>query len=114
MLDPMLERAERLQVFQIAYVMTDEGVIAARQAESVFEFRAAGQNLTRESEGGLQGAGRVAARAAQDHLFVPARANHRIIRADVNAPVVKQKVIGDFTQSFQRVSIFVTNRLVGD
>src|SRR5215510_2764807 len=92
MLDPALERAESLHVFQIADVMADEGAISARQTKSVFEFRAAGQNLALEFEGRLQGVRRVAARAAQDQLFVPARANHRVIRSNVNAPVVKQKV----------------------
>src|SRR5262249_30685853 len=50
MLHPLFERAKRLQVFQISDVMADEGVIATRQAKSVLEFRAAGQNFASEFE----------------------------------------------------------------
>src|SRR5205807_1941837 len=58
----LFERAQRLQVFQIADVVTQEGVRPARQAESVFQLRAAGEYLALEFERGLQRRGRVAER----------------------------------------------------
>ena len=45
MLYAFRERAERLQVLQVAYVMADESEFLMRQAESIFQLRAAGQYL---------------------------------------------------------------------
>ena len=114
MLYALFERAQRLQVFQIADVVTQEGVRPARQAESVFQLRAAGEYLALEFERGLQRRGRVAARATQDRLAPALNARDRIVRTNMYAPVVRQEIIGDCLQPLDGVPIFVADRLIRD
>src|SRR5262245_44817771 len=53
MIDALLEGLKRFQVFQVADMMTQKSVPPAREAERVLEFRAAGENLLRKFDPGL-------------------------------------------------------------
>jgi len=89
------ERAQRFQIFQIAYVMADESVIVARQTKGIFQLSAAGQNLLFETESGFDGSRRESARTPQNHFATGENTRHRIIRAHVYAAVVQQVKIRD-------------------
>src|SRR5262249_34534759 len=95
MIYAMLERYERLQIFQVAYVVADESVIVMREAKSVFEFRAARQNIPLKFERCLDGRRGVTARPAQDNRAVSKYSRDRIIRTHMNPAVVEQEIISN-------------------
>ena len=50
----ILEKRERFKVFQIAHMLAEESILAAREAERVLEFRACGQYAAARVAGELQ------------------------------------------------------------
>src|SRR5436853_2939919 len=95
MRDALLVRTQRFEVFQVADVMTDEGIVFPSQAERVLQLCAAGENLLRGSKGAANRRGRITARASQDHGAFLKHARDGIVRSHVYAPVVQQERIGD-------------------
>ena len=61
-LDGMFKMLQRFFIFHIADMLTDESVVVAGQAEGIFQFRAAGQDLFR-LEGEVDGIRGIAAGA---------------------------------------------------
>ena len=50
----VLEELERLKVFQVAHMLAEESILAAREAERVLEFRACGQYAAARVAGEFQ------------------------------------------------------------
>ena len=59
------------------------------------------------------GAGRVAAGAAQDDRAEGAGATHRIVHAPRDGPLPDQEGVGDAGEPLERVLVFVSDRLAG-
>src|SRR5258705_8724265 len=92
-LDAFRVGTQGFQVFQIANMVTDEGIVIAGKAESILEFCAARQQLLVKLECCSDWLRCVTARPAQDHFTAVMNARDGIIRSYVNAPVVQQKIV---------------------
>ena len=97
-------------IFHIADMLADESVVVAGQAEGIFQFRAAGQDLFR-LEGQVNGIGGIAAGATQGHRLIFGHHKDAVIVAGVNTAVVHQKIIGDITQPVKGLIVIFGNRL---
>ena len=96
-LNGMFKMLQRFFIFHIADMLADEGVVVTGQAESIFQFRAAGQDLfgLKREMNGIRG---IAAGAPQGNRFIFFNHKDAVIVAGVNAAVVHQKIIGDTMQ----------------
>src|ERR1051326_4169445 len=95
-------------------MMADESVIIASKTESILQLRAASENLLLEMKFRSDGPRRITARSSQHHLSTRAHARYGIIGAHLDAPVMEEKVVGDTIQTFCRLALLITDRLVGD
>ncbi len=85
-----------------------------RQAEGVLQLGTARQDGPPRGRTQWHGLRDVAAGAAQHGLLTAEGADHRVVRADVDGPVVGEERVGDPLESGARVVVEVGDRLVGD
>ena len=95
MVDALLKRFQGLQIFQISYMMTNKSQILPGQAKGIFQLRSAGQNGFLETKVQSDGLGNIAPRSPEDHLPPIHHPDYRIVAADVNVPVMDQKIVGN-------------------
>ncbi len=107
--DAVLERPQRLEVAEVADVRADPRTLAAREAERALELGSAREHVARGGDRQPHGRGRVAARAPQH----PVAAQHRVVGARRDRPVVRQEQVGDPGQPLARVLVAMRDRLVG-
>jgi hypothetical protein len=113
-LDRLAERAERLQVLQVADVVAGPGAVAARQADRVLELRAAAKRRSRDAGGQRHRGGDVPAGAAQKQRAASGHPDHGVVRARLDRPVVDEEEVGDAGQSREGVLVAEGDGLVGD
>jgi hypothetical protein len=88
----LLVRGERFVVLQVADVVAEEGVLAARQAEGILEL-GSGSQQGRQGEGQAERVGGVAARPADRIQTASCQAGDRVVHPHVDRPVVQQEGI---------------------
>src|SRR5271156_5085048 len=93
--------------------MRHESMLAFRYAKGVLEFRSARENRPARVERKLDRLRRVAARTPLRN-FAPSRNTHNtIVSANVDLPIVNQKVVGDGREPRRGIVVGVRDRLVG-
>ena len=94
-------------------MVRDPGAAPARQAEGALELGAAGEHVApgrhRQREQARDGA----ARAAQRQRPAAGDAQHRVVDARLDRPVVRDDEVGDRGEPLERVVVLVGDRLVG-
>ena len=112
-LDSHLKKIEGLQVFQIAYVLTQECLVSPGETDGIFPFSAAGKN-------GLQ---RPLKKSRYGHITSAAPdlpwhgANHTeygIVASKINVTIVIQEVISNISQALKRLLVINGNGLLAD
>ena len=116
MLDPFDERQERLVVLEIADVVPHPGPRPSSDAERVLELRPAREDRPLGGVGERHAGRDVPARPPQDHPAGPVRsgddAEHRIVGARLDGPIVDEEQVCDAGQTLQRVLVAVGDGLV--
>ena len=112
---PLAERAQGLPIAQVADVVAHPGSTSLGQAEGVLELRAAGQQRRSLQRKG-QRSGHEPARAAEHQRRAAAgdRAQHRVIGAGLDRPVVGEHDVRDAAEASHGVVVLVRDGLVGD
>jgi hypothetical protein len=110
--DALGEGPEGLVVLQVADVMGDERVIVRAQAERALQLGAAAEHRPPEARPQPDRLGHVAPGPAHDHLPAAEPADHRVVGAHVDRPVMDAEGVGDAAQPRQRVLVVVGDRLI--
>src|ERR1700724_2614734 len=93
MIYTLAERAQSFEIFQVANVMRHESMLPLGDAKRVLELGAARQDRPPQFEWELNRLWRVASRTPNRNL-PPSRSSHdAIVSADMNLPIVNQKII---------------------
>src|SRR5262249_26337582 len=99
-----LEESQRLVIFKIADMLAQDRVPALGEAQSVFQFRATGQDLV-QFEVELNWVGCESPGAAQGAFASFEYPDHGIIDSHVDIAVVEQKPVGDIVQAVPSFAI---------
>src|SRR5689334_3425221 len=110
--DAVSKRAQRLDVFKVADVMTDERAVSACKTKRVLQLSSTRQQVALKLERRANRRGRITARSTHHHLALVKAAHNRIVRANVYRSIVNQKVIGDRVEAIVGFVIAKTDRLV--
>ena len=113
-LDLLLERAQRLEVVEVADVRTEPGRVARCEAEGVLELRAAGQDRTAQRPAQRDRPRDVAARAPQQRRGPGDHARHRVVAAVLDLAVVRQEQVGDPGEPADGLVVARRHRLLGE
>ena len=112
--DPLGEGAQRLGVLQVPDVVGQEGPVPLGQAERVLQLGPAGQHRAPERDPHRDRLRYVPAGPPEHHFPATERSCHRVIRPDVDGPVMGQEGVRDPAQPPVRVLVPVRDRLVGN
>src|SRR4030095_7409070 len=84
MFNSFRERVQRLVIFQVADMVTHEGVALFAQTKGIFKMSPARQDRWNEGHGHGDGLWCIAARAADQQFSPLYRPRHRVVAAHVN------------------------------
>src|SRR5579862_1542105 len=94
--------------------MRHESMPALCDTERVLEFRSASEYRPARFEWKLDRLRRIASRTALRN-FAPSRNAHdTVVSANMDLPVVNQKIVGDRREPLRRIVVGVCDRLVGN
>ncbi len=110
----LLERAEDLEVLEVADVGPERGLVPRRQAEGVLEVRPAGQHRHRDGVREAHRRGHEAAGPAHHERATQDDPGHRVVGPRLDLPVVDEEQVGDAGEAGQRVVVPVGDGLVGE
>ena len=105
---------EHRRIRQIADVLTEERLPAARQTERILQLRTARENALSIGKGQGERRGRIAAAAAQDLLPARPDAHDGVVHAVHDLTVVHENRIRDLRQPLLRLRIPIEDRLAAE
>ena len=112
-LQRLLKEDQRLEVLQVADMLAENRVASLRQAEGVFQFGSAGEDLLhRHAE--IDRLRYIAARPPQHTLASLKGAYDGVIHAHVNVAVMKEEPVGDRAQPLRSFFIGDDDRLFAE
>jgi len=107
------ECAVSIKMIEIAKMMADKGVAIAAESNGAFQLPSERGNRYRTAHRQGDWLWRVAARAADGCLGAGHNARHGVVAANTDGPIMHEKQIRNSGETFQGVTIVISNWLVG-
>ncbi len=111
-LDGPFEHLHGFEILEVPDMLAEDRVMLARETERVLQFAAAREDLL-DGRGEIDRMRRVSARAPDHAVAAFERAHDRVIRWHVDAPVVREEVLGESVQPRRDLFVAACDWLLG-